>query len=266
VFRLTSMIPIPAERPVPFRSFPAAACTLALFFATACVPPSFLFNREEGDPRELAARREMREVEQARDLGASIPRWRFERIVKQYPQTTTAYEATLILARDDFATLDALRQTSTSKKNQEGAFREFIETYAFGPHSQPREPEMAEAYRRDLHPLLYDALDWLGDFELQFRYIQRFPGIAGSAKLRQSIEEAIVRPERRWEAVRLLEAYAQLQPRSPNIAALEQKIQENLLVFIEELGTKQDCDTFLEHFPDSPHRETVLKIKRSKTI
>lgn len=264
--RLNGIPEIFAARSDPFRLFPVAALISALLFSMACVPPSFLFNREKGDPRELAAAREMAEIDRARDLGASIPRWRFERLVERYPQTPTAYEATLILARDDFDTLKALRMTSTSKKNQEKPFRDFIVTYAFGSHSQPPDPEMAEAFRRDLHPLLYDALDWVGDFELQFRYIQRFPRMAGSAELRRTIEDAIVQPERRWDAVKLLEAYAQVEPRSPNIGALELQIQENLLIYIEQLGTKKDCDRFLEHFPDSPHVESVMKIKSTKTI
>lgn len=256
---------------VPWRATPLRRCLIAALgltfvVTTACVPPSFFFNREEGDPRERAARQEMDEIERAQDLGASIPRWRFEGIVERYPRTEAAYEATLILARDDFATLRALRQTSTSKKNQEEPFTAFVEEYAFGSHSQPQDPAVAEAFRRDLHPLLYNALAWLDDTSLQFRYLERFPEMAGSAKLRQSIEEDLVKPSLRWDAVRLLEAYAQVEPRSPNIEALELEIQENLMVFIEELGTKKDCDRFLERFPDSPHREAVLRIKSTKTI
>lgn len=233
---------------------------------TACVPPSFLFNREEGDPRELQARGEMRDIERAQDLGASIPRWRYERVVERYPRTEAAYRANLILASKDYATLDALRETSSSKANQAEAFTAFVEKYGFGPHSQPTDPAVAEAYRRDLHPLLYDALAWLGDRPLQFRYIERFPDMKGSAKLRESIEQSLLNPSLRWEAVRLLEAYAEVEPKSPNIPELEEQIQKNLLVFIEELGTKKDCDRFLEYFPDSPHRDEVLNIRKTKTI
>jgi hypothetical protein len=186
--------------------------------------------------------------------------------VEHYPQTEAAYESTLVLARMDFSTLNTLRDASASKANQAQSFVDFIEEYGFGPHSVPPDPRLADDYRREIHPRLYDALSWLGHRPLQFRYIERFPQMPGSAKLRQSIEADIVRPNLRWDAVKMLHAYAEVDPPSPNLRALEDQIQLNLVRFIEEFGVKKDCDLFFQYFPDSPHRAKVETLKSIKTI
>ncbi len=239
---------------------------LAVGLLTACLPPSHLRNRELEDPRELRARAELQKVENAQNLGSSVPRWRYEKIIERYPQTVAAYECTLVLSRIDFTTLNTLRQTSASKANQAAGFTDFIEEYGFGAHSMPQDPRLAEDFRREIHPRLYDALSWLGNRPLQFRYIERFPNMEGSAKLRQSIEAEIVQPNLRWDAVKLLNAYAVVQPRSPNIEALRDRIQVNILAYIDEFGTKKDCDLFFEYFPESPYRARVETLKSIKTI
>lgn len=239
---------------------------LPVLLLTGCTLPSTFYEEDTRPPAEQAAAAEMRRIEDAQDRNASIPRWRYENIITRYPGTASAYEANLILARRDFATLNTQRASSASRSNLTPLFRDFVETYGFGSHSQPGDPRIAEDYRRELHPLLYDALHWLEDLPLQYRYIERYPNLSTSARLRESIERALINPALRWEAMDLLDAYARVQPPSPNLRTLQDRIELNLVTFIDTVGTRKDCDRFIERFPDSAHIERVRKLRTEKVL
>lgn len=249
-----------------FACRPAGAYALASLLLTACTLPSSFNETDARPPAEQAADAELRRIEDAQDRNGSIPRWRYENLLNRYPGTPAAYEANLILARKDFSTLNTQRASSASRQNLIPLFTDFVENYGFGSHSQPADPAIAEDYRRELHPLLYDALVWLADFPLQYRYIERYPGLQTSARLRETVEKSLTNPELRWRAIELLDVYALVQPTSPNIPEIQDRIELNLVAFIDQLGTRKDCDRFLERFPDSQYAEKVRSLRNEKVL
>jgi hypothetical protein len=244
-----------------FSKFAMAFVIMGVGFATACTlpqaPPT-----EEMSPAEAAAFREWQLIQRAEAQGSRPARARYEKVLENYPQTATAYEVNLVLAKQDHRSIEAQKRTSSSMGPAADSSHAFYRRYAQGSYTTPPTQQLQARYRTELNPLIYDAVKTAGSWQILIEYLKAYPTAAEAPLAEQEMERRISNIEAGWEAKDMLREYVAIRPDRVKSQRLEAHVEENLFRRVSERGSFEEAKRFLDEYPNSRFKDHVNAIMR----
>jgi hypothetical protein len=246
-------------------SFGMAVMALVALGAVGCTLPQQA-PYEEMSPTEAAAYQEWQRIQRAEAQGARPARARYEKVIENYPQTTTAYEVNLVLAKQDFRSIQAQLRTSSSTRPAALASDAFFRRYGLGDHANPPTDALKARYRSELDPLVFEAVKIAGTWQILIEYLRALPNTEQGPLAEQEIEKWILNPEMGWDALDVLKEYAALRPERVRSQSLEARVEENLFQRVDERGSFEEAKRFLSVYPNSRFKDRINEMIKRGTL